>query len=128
MNIERAKAILENANYVVEAANDAFTVDEICSIISDNLDQINAVDRCYPVEHFKVYLRGKKVSFDTGKKISFAVSKVTITEILNAISGLSAKEAKDYLKNVAEKIYDHNSYTKEMLRRWDRPGYLDNRY
>ena len=106
----------------------AFTVDEICSIIADDLDAINAVDRCYPVEHFKVYLRGKKVSFDTGKKISFAVSKVTITEILNDISGLSAKEAKDYLKNIAQKIYDHNSYTKEMLRKWDRPSYLDNRY
>lgn len=128
MSFDQAKAILESANYTVESANNAFTVDEICSIIADNLATINSVDRCYPVDHFKVYLRGKKLSFDTGKAISFAVSKITITQILNNISGLSVKDAKDYLKIVANEIYDHNSYIKEMLRKWDRPSYLDNRY
>lgn len=126
MNIENAIRILENANFIVEAADsNAFTVDEICSIIADNLDTINSVDGFYPVEHFKVYLRGKKIAFDTGKMISFAVSKITIPQILNDISGLSVKEARDYLKNVAEEIYKHNSYIKEMLRKWDRPSYLD---
>lgn len=129
MNIEKAKRILKSANYIVESANNAFTVDEICSILSDNLDTINSVDRFYPVEHIKVYLRGKKIAFDTGKyEISSAVSKITITKILNDISSLSVKDAKDYLKNVAKEIYRHNSYTKEMIRRWTRPSYLDNRY
>lgn len=127
MNIERAIRILENANYIVEDANsDTFTVDEICSIIADNLDAINSVDGFYPVEHIKVYLRGKKIAFETGKRISSAVSKITITQILNDISGLSVKDAKDYLKNVAKEIYKHNSYIKEMLRNWSRPSYLNN--
>ena len=128
MNLEKAIQILESANYIVESANNDFTVDEICSILAENLDAINSEDRCYPVDHFKVYLRGKKIAFDTGKKISFAVAKITITQILEDISGLSVKEAKDYLKKVAKEIYDHNSYIKEMLRKWSRPSYLDNRY
>ena len=128
MNIEKAIRILESANLIVESTNTPFTIDEICSTIADNLETINAVDRCYPVDHFKVYLRGKKIAFDTGKKISFAVGKVTITQILDDISGLSVKDAKAYLKKVAENLYDHNSYIKAMLRKWDRPSYLDNRY
>jgi thermostable 8-oxoguanine DNA glycosylase len=108
--------------------SNAFTVDEICSIIADDLDTINAVGRRYPVEHIKVYLRGKKIAFDTGKyNISTALTKITITQILNDIDGLSVKEAKDYLKNVAKDIYRHNSYTKEMIRIWSRPSYWDNR-
>lgn len=31
------------------------------------------------------------------------------------------------MKNVAKDIYRHNSYTKEMIRIWSRPSYLDNR-
>lgn len=129
MNLDEAKQILKENNYIVESTNtNTFTPDEICSILAANLDAINAEDGFYPVEHIKVYLRGKKIAFETGKyNISTAVTKITITQILNDIDGLSVKEAKDYLKNVAKDIYRHNSYTKEMIRIWSRPSYLDNR-